>query len=98
MTMKVFYLVDAVAPWVLAEVVELRRGRTRRLLCFDSLAGLRAAIDERLAWHDADEAFVDRHLAALDSAVTGDWVPSRYFDQMFGATREEFRRGTRGRG
>ena len=55
MTLRAFYLIDSESPWRLVEVLNSRRGRAPRILRFDTLEGVRAAIDERLAWRHADE-------------------------------------------
>ena len=92
MTLRVFFVVGSSSPWKLIEVLRSRYGRTRRVLCFDNEAQLRTAIEERLAWQRADEEFVERNMSTAGGTVTADWVPSKDFEMIFGAKREEIRR------
>jgi len=66
--------------------------RSRTMLCFDSEAKLRSAIEERLAWQRADEEFVERNMSTAGGPVTSDWVHSKDFDLLFGAVRAQIRR------
>ena len=82
-------------PW---RLVETKRSRTARLrqkqmLCFALLEEIQRAIEDRLAWATADEQFRAKHMTTPGGfpSVTGDWVPSRDFDLVFGSTRRLLR-------
>lgn len=92
-TLRVVFVAGATSPWRLIETVRSNSGWGRQMLCFDSLDQLSRAVEERLAWQRADEQFVARHMAtpAGSPGVTGDWVHSKQFDSIFGATRDAIR-------
>ena len=93
----VAFVADAANPWRLVETERLVSGRLRRkrMLCFRSLDEILHAVEERLAWASADEQFRANHMATTAGlpGITGDWVPSKDFDLIFGTTRRLLRAG-----
>lgn len=90
--LRVLFVADAELGWRLIEIEQFPR-RTR-MLCFESADELRSAIEGRLAWERADEEFRANHMATPGGfpGVTFDWVHSKDFDLMFGASRNALRR------
>jgi hypothetical protein len=93
----VAFVADAAHPWRLVEKEHATSGRLRRkrMLCFRSLDQILSAVEERLAWATADEEFRTNHMATTAGlpGVTGDWVPSKDFDLIFGTSRRLLRAG-----
>jgi hypothetical protein len=93
MTLQALYVAGALSPWRLIELTRTPVGKEKRMLCFETLESLSAAIYERLAWQRADEEFVARNLSTPGGfpGVTVDWVHSKDFDLLFGSMREQLR-------
>jgi hypothetical protein len=93
MTLQVLYVAGAVSPWRLIELIRTPTGREKRMLCFDTLGRLSAAVYERLAWQRADEEFVARNGSTPGGfpGVTADWVLSEDFERLSGSVREGLR-------
>ena len=93
---QVVFVADAVLPWRLVETERYVDGRLRRkrMLCFERLAEIRHAVEDRLVWSAADEEFRASHLATPGEfpGVTADWVHTKDFDLIFGPTRHALRR------
>jgi len=94
LTLQVVFVVGAPSAWRLIETERSQSTRRRRMLCFDSSAQIRRAIDERLAWQRADERFVANNMATPGGfpGVTADWVPSKDFEWILGPTRDAIRK------
>jgi len=93
----VAFVADAACPWRLVETERSASGRLRRkrMLCFRSLDEILHAVEERLAWAIADEQFRANHMTTTAGlpGITGDWVPSKDFDLIFGTSRRLLRAG-----
>jgi hypothetical protein len=96
MTLQAVFVAGTANPWRLVETVRSTGGHRRRMLCFDSVDGIRRSVEEHLAWQRADEQFVARHMTTPGAfpGVTADWVHSRDFDLIFGEQRDAIRQET----
>jgi hypothetical protein len=92
-THQVYFVAGVKMPWRLLETTRCGARQKKLMLCFDSLERIWQSVEERRTWQREDEAFVERHMTTPGGfpGVTGDWVPSKDFDFVFGPQRKAMR-------